>query len=254
MTRSQLWDIGGQPRFRSMWERYCRGVQVIVYVVPRSLMISLFALGSMRASHCKGPHCDTASSRPPPLPPLPTSTLSPPPCRSYMVDAADTSKLESAKQELHALLEKPQLNGIPCLVLGNKNDLPNALGVEQLIEALYVTAIPDRVLRDATYPAGRVAVEGAVALLSLASWQAGSRLAGWQQAGRLSRPAHPIDVTRGLKSIADPREVCCYSISCKNQVNIGELPRSTYPPRGPPRFMNTQLARAACLAHPWPAA
>uniref|UniRef100_A0A1I8JNA0 ADP-ribosylation factor family protein n=1 Tax=Macrostomum lignano TaxID=282301 RepID=A0A1I8JNA0_9PLAT len=22
----KLWDIGGQPRFRSMWERYCRGV------------------------------------------------------------------------------------------------------------------------------------------------------------------------------------------------------------------------------------
>jgi len=26
----QLWDIGGQPRFRSMWERYCRGVNAIV--------------------------------------------------------------------------------------------------------------------------------------------------------------------------------------------------------------------------------
>ena len=26
----QLWDIGGQPRFRSMWERYCRGVSCIV--------------------------------------------------------------------------------------------------------------------------------------------------------------------------------------------------------------------------------
>ncbi|OCT57875.1 hypothetical protein XELAEV_18002966mg [Xenopus laevis] len=24
-----LWDIGGQPRFRSMWERYCRGVLVL---------------------------------------------------------------------------------------------------------------------------------------------------------------------------------------------------------------------------------
>ena len=22
----KLWDLGGQPRFRSMWERYCRGV------------------------------------------------------------------------------------------------------------------------------------------------------------------------------------------------------------------------------------
>lgn len=27
---TQLWDIGGQPRFRSMWERYCRGVSAIV--------------------------------------------------------------------------------------------------------------------------------------------------------------------------------------------------------------------------------
>eukprot|EP00041_Stephanoeca_diplocostata_P006222 m.78543 g.78543 ORF g.78543 m.78543 type:complete len:186 (+) comp16241_c0_seq1:217-774(+) len=103
----KLWDIGGQPRFRSMWERYCRGVSAIV----------------------------------------------------YMVDAAEPTKLESAKQELHALLAKEQLGGIPVLVLGNKNDLPNAMGVEQLIEML------------------------------------------------------------GLKDIQD-REVCCYSISCKSQVNI----------------------------------
>jgi len=103
----KLWDIGGQPRFRTMWERYCRGVQVIM----------------------------------------------------YMVDSADPSKLEAAKQELHTLIEKPQLAGIPVLVLGNKNDLPKAMGVEDLIEALALKNIPDR-------------------------------------------------------------EVCCYSISCKNQVNI----------------------------------
>eukprot|EP01106_Pelomyxa_sp_JSP_P013976 TRINITY_DN431_c0_g1_i4.p1 TRINITY_DN431_c0_g1~~TRINITY_DN431_c0_g1_i4.p1 ORF type:complete len:146 (-),score=41.38 TRINITY_DN431_c0_g1_i4:216-653(-) len=29
----KLWDLGGQPRFRQMWERYCRGVNVIVFVV-----------------------------------------------------------------------------------------------------------------------------------------------------------------------------------------------------------------------------
>ncbi|CAK5048629.1 unnamed protein product [Meloidogyne enterolobii] len=28
----KLWDIGGQPRFRSMWERYCRGVNAIVFM------------------------------------------------------------------------------------------------------------------------------------------------------------------------------------------------------------------------------
>lgn len=29
----KLWDIGGQQRFRAMWERYCRGVNSIVFVV-----------------------------------------------------------------------------------------------------------------------------------------------------------------------------------------------------------------------------
>ncbi|EKF31450.1 ADP-ribosylation factor family, putative [Trypanosoma cruzi marinkellei] len=32
----KVWDIGGQPRFRGMWERYCRGVQSIVFVVDAS--------------------------------------------------------------------------------------------------------------------------------------------------------------------------------------------------------------------------
>ncbi|XP_063685820.1 ADP-ribosylation factor-like protein 8B isoform X2 [Bolinopsis microptera] len=80
----KLWDIGGQPRFRSMWERYCRGVSCIV----------------------------------------------------YMVDAADHERLEGSKQELHNLLSKPQLVGIPVLVLGNKKDLPNSLDENQLIDKM----------------------------------------------------------------------------------------------------------------------
>ncbi len=47
-------------------------------------------------------------------------------CR-YMVDAADPDKIEAAGNKLHNLLEKPQLAGIPILVLGNKWDLPGAL-------------------------------------------------------------------------------------------------------------------------------
>jgi len=44
-----------------------------------------------------------------------------------MVDAADHGHMETAKNELHDLLGKPQLAGIPVLVLGNKKDLPYAL-------------------------------------------------------------------------------------------------------------------------------
>lgn len=29
----KCWDLGGQPRFRPMWERYCRGVSAIVFIV-----------------------------------------------------------------------------------------------------------------------------------------------------------------------------------------------------------------------------
>lgn len=29
----KCWDLGGQPRFRPMWERYCRGVDAIVFIV-----------------------------------------------------------------------------------------------------------------------------------------------------------------------------------------------------------------------------
>lgn len=88
----KLWDIGGQPRFRSMWERYCRGVTAIV----------------------------------------------------YMVDAADHEKIEASKNELHSLLDKPQLAAIPVLVLGNKVDLPNALRERELIERMGLSEIKDR--------------------------------------------------------------------------------------------------------------
>lgn len=53
-----------------------------------------------------------------------------------MVDAADHDKIDAARSELKSLLEKPQLSSIPVLVLGNKNDLPSALNVDELIEIL----------------------------------------------------------------------------------------------------------------------
>ncbi|KAF1848252.1 ADP-ribosylation factor family protein [Cucurbitaria berberidis CBS 394.84] len=88
----KCWDLGGQPRFRSMWERYCRGVNAIVFIV----------------------------------------------------DSADKEALPVAREELNLLLEKPALEGIPLLVLGNKSDLPNKLSVDELIESLNLKAVSHR--------------------------------------------------------------------------------------------------------------
>ena len=51
-----------------------------------------------------------------------------------------------ARTELHELLSKPSLVGIPLLVLGNKNDLPTALSTNELIDRLElkVTLLQDR--------------------------------------------------------------------------------------------------------------
>lgn len=88
----KLWDLGGQPRFRNMWERYCRGVNSIIYVI----------------------------------------------------DSADHEKFETARSELHELVARPPLAGIPLLVLGNKNDLQGAAGVDELTEKLALSDIRGR--------------------------------------------------------------------------------------------------------------
>jgi len=60
------------------------------------------------------------------------------------VDAADRPALPVAKDELHTLLEKPILEGIPLLVLGNKSDLQQRLSVDELIEELELKSITHR--------------------------------------------------------------------------------------------------------------
>ncbi|KAG6379329.1 hypothetical protein JVT61DRAFT_11788 [Boletus reticuloceps] len=37
----KIWDVAGQPKFRSMWERYCNGVDAVVYVPSSCLSFVL---------------------------------------------------------------------------------------------------------------------------------------------------------------------------------------------------------------------
>lgn len=52
------------------------------------------------------------------------------------MDAADYDNVPVSRSELHDLLSKPSLNGIPLLVLGNKIDKQGALSKEGLTEQL----------------------------------------------------------------------------------------------------------------------
>lgn len=56
---------------------------------------------------------------------------------SYVVDAADRDNILISRNELHDLLNKPSLGGIPLLVLGNKIDKPEAISKPALIDQMY---------------------------------------------------------------------------------------------------------------------
>lgn len=52
----------------------------------------------------------------------------------YVVDSNYREGLEEARDELHATLQEEKFPDIPVLIFFNKQDLPNALSVEELIE------------------------------------------------------------------------------------------------------------------------
>jgi len=54
----------------------------------------------------------------------------------YVVDAADRDSVPISRSELHDLLTKPSLGGIPLLVLGNKIDKSEALSKQALVDQL----------------------------------------------------------------------------------------------------------------------
>jgi ADP-ribosylation factor-like protein 8 len=57
-----------------------------------------------------------------------------------------SKSLPTATSELHALLALPTLASVPLLVLANKNDLPEALGVDDLIKEMRLGEISGRIV------------------------------------------------------------------------------------------------------------
>ena len=60
----------------------------------------------------------------------------------FMVDASDRKKIDTARYELHRLLENPELSKVPLLVLGNKVDTEPHMSHDNVIQALnldYIT-------------------------------------------------------------------------------------------------------------------
>ena len=114
----KVWDIGGQPRFRSMWERYCRGVSAILFVVDSAIPLPTTTTTSDQSSQSQD--------------------------KSNQQQQQPTNPWLIATEELHSLMGKAQLAGIPLLVLATKNDVKGAASAEDVIRVMKLETISNR--------------------------------------------------------------------------------------------------------------
>lgn len=143
----KMWDIGGQPRFRSMWERYCRGVSAIVFVVDSSIprpappSSATTAEGTASTDSAKQQQQQGSSGQDRDA------------RAAALTTAAGTGSASSrlaniawhtATEELHALVARPELAGIPLLVLATKNDVRGAASVEEVIRLMRLATLRNR--------------------------------------------------------------------------------------------------------------
>ncbi|GFR97482.1 ADP-ribosylation factor 1 [Elysia marginata] len=50
----------------------------------------------------------------------------------YIVDSSDVARLEEAREELFGVLEAPELTRVPVVVVANKRDFTDSLGIRDL--------------------------------------------------------------------------------------------------------------------------
>jgi len=59
----------------------------------------------------------------------------------FVIDSSDRSRIEEAAGELHSMLNEEELRSAALLVFANKQDLPEALSVSQLVHMLKLSSL-----------------------------------------------------------------------------------------------------------------
>jgi GTPase SAR1 family protein len=104
-----LWDVGGQDKIRPLWRHYYTNTNGIVFVVDSNDRQRIDEDSIKSSGYCSNE------------------------------DAA-----ASAEEELHRMLATDELRNVPLLVLANKQDLPNAMDVNEVSKRLGLKNLRNR--------------------------------------------------------------------------------------------------------------
>lgn len=134
-----LWEVGGYCKIREYWHRYYANKKAVIFVVDSNDRetiggrfdeeIAILAThGFIRKSYS----ADAFAEFPSDLIPL---------IGGYCIDPKDA---ETAKHELHRVMQAEELHDAVLLVYANKQDLHNAMSYEEIVHRLDLRKLGER--------------------------------------------------------------------------------------------------------------
>ena len=63
----------------------------------------------------------------------------------FVIDCADTDRIEEAKVELHRIINDREMKSAVILIFANKQDIPNAMKPDEVQQKLNLTSLTDRI-------------------------------------------------------------------------------------------------------------
>eukprot|EP01083_Nonionella_stella_P083548 231061_1 len=101
-----VWDVGGQDKIRPLWRHYYKNTQGVIFVVDSNDRERIDdSFGELQSKY--------------------NITM-------------------PAKEELHSMLQDDELRGASLLILANKQDLPNAMSINEISERLGLNMLKHR--------------------------------------------------------------------------------------------------------------
>lgn len=100
-----VWDVGGQDKIRPLWRHYFQNTQGIP-TQHRHLTDTLPCVGII-----------------------------------FVVDSNDRDRIGDAREELMRMMNEDELRDAVLLVFANKQDLPNAMSVAEIIEKMSLSSL-----------------------------------------------------------------------------------------------------------------
>ncbi|XP_017752922.1 PREDICTED: ADP-ribosylation factor-related protein 1 isoform X1 [Eufriesea mexicana] len=98
-VRFNFWDLGGQEELRSLWDKVSYNLIYECIIVQIILYLQYYA-----ESHAV----------------------------IYIVDSSDREKIPESKETFDRVISSEHLIGVPLLVLANKQDVPDCMGVREV--------------------------------------------------------------------------------------------------------------------------